>query len=71
MSKNNIRKIKCSGNCLANGESTLHPTNLIIYKNDNENKKYCPINHYIDEKRFTECFKNPTLNGCFVLGFSK
>ena len=61
MSKNNIRKIKCSGNCIKDGETTLHPTNLVIMGNSHKNKKYCPTNHYIEEKRIHECFDNPTL----------
>ena len=62
MSKNNIRKIKCSGNCLSNDESTLHPTHLNIITNiATTNKKFCPINDFGKDKD-KECFNNQSLD---------
>lgn len=45
MSKNNIRKLKCSGDCIENNESTLHPLTLQKIIN-NTNKNICPINTF-------------------------
>ena len=62
MSKKNIRKIKCSGNCMKKGDLTLHPTGLYILQNENENNKLCPINNYIENLESVKiCFENPSI----------
>jgi hypothetical protein len=60
MSKKNIRKIKCLGQCLNEGEGVLHPNEIDIIDNNNKDKKFCPTgttNFFSME----ECSKNISL----------
>ena len=59
MSKNNIRKLSVLEIVLKD-EFTLHPLNLTLEGNNNENNKICPINHYLDEK--IEILTNPSID---------
>lgn len=47
MSKKNVRKIKCLGNCISKGDEYLHPIKLTIEKNDKFNQ--CPTKNYYNE----------------------
>lgn len=50
MSKNNIRTIKCSGECLKENKKSIHPLTLqVIYHNDKD-KQMCPTNNFLKNK---------------------
>ena len=50
MSKNNIRTIKCSGECLEEKKKSIHPLTLqVIYHNDKD-KQICATNNFLKNK---------------------
>ena len=49
-SKLNVRKIKCIGDCVDNGESYIDPITLQIGKNNNKNM-ICPTEKYLDSNK--------------------
>jgi hypothetical protein len=45
--KNNVRKIKCLGNCISKGDKYLHPIKLTIEQNDKIDT--CPTKNFYDD----------------------
>nr|QFG74302.1 MAG: hypothetical protein [Megaviridae environmental sample] len=65
MTKFNVRKINCIGDCVKTGESFLHPVTLNIVKNKNIDP-ICPSVMYLDKDNnifeYKECKKSSNVN---------
>jgi len=57
MSKNNIRKIKCTSDCVNRNEGMIHPVSLLDIQNG-ENDKRCSHNNILLNGFITPCEKN-------------
>ena len=57
MSKNNIRTIKCSGECVKEGTTFLHPLTLGIVNitDPDKDKRICPTNIFLKDTLTKEC----------------
>lgn len=57
MSKNNIRKLKCSSECVKEKDEFLHPISIFPVINQDKEKK-CASNNLKDFKLYTKCDGN-------------
>ena len=50
MSKNNIRKLKCSGECVEDNVKFLHPLSFQKQLHKDKKNKLCPTNSFLKWK---------------------